>query len=1362
MPSYRTIPKLLQTSTCQESLIERGYYEQDVNFSYRQTADAHDSQATTNATMALIKSLKGRSIAWNQLIQNGNFSNGTTGWSATGYASFSVANGTGEVHSTNTTANAKTASKFVSSMNLTVGHKYFISSEIKVSDESVNAFVGFAKSSNASVGITDRIQSLNFTKAQTIVELQNTATRFDLRLDNSAAIDTVAYFKNVMLIDLTLLYGSGNEPTTAEEFETDYQNWFGKKLTYEPYSAGEIRNFSMSGIKTTGFNQCVYPVQYRASIPSFSETYYTKVIGGVPYHVSFNISGATSWRINMRAYDLYGTLITEYSDVRESSTIGWYYNSSAKAFLNGSNNTTTSFDITFAQDLYVLFFIQQGDTSSSTTVSNFTLNFKRNDVRDGDYEAHVEQTGGPNITLLTGKLNGSGNSVSICPNGLLQAGDVRDEIYIQDGKRWFAKRVGTVDLGTLSWNYKTTGTGATVAPFFYAFLVNKGNNALVACAKYEQVDWNKFSSGDNKSICTFWAISGSALMIRDTSYTTTTTFKAAMSGVILNYELATTEYYLLDNEWQQDSAWSYNVDDWGTEEVVNSSIGVSTPIEGTIKYYNPLRQYSYGLRQNEIACVHDAQVVKEMYKDGSLYLKNIIWDFFPVNIALSDNGQERYFRVYSTIEGKASQPSITNVGSRIQSARIVDKSNDGNYIICVKTDGTSYYNADPYAVTLSNNYGVSFNIYLLPPAYWSIGEITFANAITLCEYFFIGSPTPLSENSLDPGYIFRAPRLQGYNFSRLATYSNPAYGFPASSMVTFTYPTSTVESLYSPIHICHYDLSDTSLDGVYTPMYNYNGVAKGSTSAHPSNFVTGQYIYIIKRTGKLLTVQNNNSSNNGFTIYSNTGVPEYSKVTINLAGHVPSSEYTIVEIPNTILGLVSDPAIKFNIFFNGKDITYRPTSSKRACIMIKISDKFPALPSEYLYHKDGSDTNKGGLNSSEALFIRNNVLTEDTEIGGTDVKAFILRMVSTSRVTHFSSGILCPPDNTITDVSWRITEFAWTWTIGPATSVHDVSELSTYSASNKYYLIANFKKNSDQTFSVAPVYREDFDVIIVPNTWDIKTVLSVRIFQNYFNVTNQWAGGMAIYGEYLVQFFTSGRVLILQKKNMNVIASGAMEGATSTYAMHCNAISFSSIIPQGGSFPYIYISEWTSGHCNCHVETMSISGTNVTMSRVQKISYSGSKFNTSLNWDWSVDVKTGYLWCYGYAASASDRYGAKIALKFPLPSPTSGDVTYTDSNIVDQFSFTFEGAQQDVHIENDMMFYEFSYNVTGGRGGILLINLKTKQIYTNYIISLEDIEREPEGICRDGSILYVSSHSGANNFDLAVHTIDLLQSNFNK
>ena len=58
-----------------------------------------------------------------------------------------------------------------------------------------------------------------------------------------------------MLFDLTLIYGSGNEPSTPAQFEADYLRWFGKPLTYEPYDAGSLRNVQMQGLKTTGFNQ---------------------------------------------------------------------------------------------------------------------------------------------------------------------------------------------------------------------------------------------------------------------------------------------------------------------------------------------------------------------------------------------------------------------------------------------------------------------------------------------------------------------------------------------------------------------------------------------------------------------------------------------------------------------------------------------------------------------------------------------------------------------------------------------------------------------------------------------------------------------------------------------------------------------------------------------------------------------------------------------------------------------------------------------------------------------------------------------------------------------------------------------------
>lgn len=512
--------------------------------------------------------------------------------------------------------------------------------------------------------------------------------------------------------------------------------------------------------------------------------------------------------------------------------------------------------------------------------------------------------------------------------------------------------------------------------------------------------------------------------------------------------------------------------------------------------------------------------------------------------------------------------------------------------------------------------------------------------------------------------------------------------------------------------------------------------------------------------GKVLNVKDNNSVSlwigtqaefEALTTYENN-------VLYLISASVPSQPEVLANPePITILGLVTDPANKFNIIMNGRNITEIPSSSLRACIMVEISDRFPALPSDYIAHVDAQDSG-----TTEADFIRNDILTEYTEIGGVNIKAIIVRLLSTTNVTHFSSGILNPQK---TIESWRETSFAWEWANGALTKVYDVSQIGDYLETNKYYLLTNFKKvsgSSDQSFSVAPIYRSDFDVIIVPNVWDVRTILPVTIFQSYFNVTNQWAGGMAIHGEYIVQFFTSGRVLVLSKNTLDVVASGAMYGATSNYSMHCNTISFSNVIPDGGSFPYLYISEWTSGSCNCHVETMAISGNSITMNRVQVINYNGSKFNTSLNWDWSVDAKTGYLWCYGYAASASDRYGAKVALKFNLPDPTSGNVTLTDRDILDEVAFTFEGAQQDVHIENDMMFCEFSYNGTGGYGGILMVNLKTKEIYRDYIISLEELAREPEGVCRDGSNLYVSTHAGENNFDLAIHVVSLLQSNFDK
>lgn len=46
------------------------------------------------------------------------------------------------------------------------------------------------------------------------------------------------YYKNFMVFNLTLMYGKGREPNTLEEFLADYKKWFGKELEYEEYCTG--------------------------------------------------------------------------------------------------------------------------------------------------------------------------------------------------------------------------------------------------------------------------------------------------------------------------------------------------------------------------------------------------------------------------------------------------------------------------------------------------------------------------------------------------------------------------------------------------------------------------------------------------------------------------------------------------------------------------------------------------------------------------------------------------------------------------------------------------------------------------------------------------------------------------------------------------------------------------------------------------------------------------------------------------------------------------------------------------------------------------------------------------------------------
>ena len=158
------------------------------------------------------------------------------------------------------------------------------------------------------------------------------------------------------------------------------------------------------------------------------------------------------------------------------------------------------------------------------------------------------------------------------------------DIYNADGT--VTRRYGIVDLGTLDWTYVTSIESGNrfYAPFS---LINKTGytNAdafPILCPRYISVAFYSggvYMGGLDKSVA-YAPGSGSRFLIADSAYTDAASFKAAMSGVYLVYELAnpTTETAEPYTELQI-------CDPAGTEEWV----GASMPVGHDTQYYEDLK-----------------------------------------------------------------------------------------------------------------------------------------------------------------------------------------------------------------------------------------------------------------------------------------------------------------------------------------------------------------------------------------------------------------------------------------------------------------------------------------------------------------------------------------------------------------------------------------------------------------------------------------------------------------------------------------------------------------------------------------------------------------------------------------------------
>ena len=175
---------------------------------------------------------EGNGVVMNNRLENGNFESGA-GWSSETGTSRSISNNV--VTITTTVSN----NGIYRSTNFQSAHKYLIVATVRTTDANVTN-IKLGSVGSASVQMTVNNPTSTFTKNYGIFTCSANANSFYIFTSTPGTYEA----KEVMLIDLTKMFGSGNEPTTTDDVRIQWLLSQG----YIAYNTGEIKNTSVSGL----------------------------------------------------------------------------------------------------------------------------------------------------------------------------------------------------------------------------------------------------------------------------------------------------------------------------------------------------------------------------------------------------------------------------------------------------------------------------------------------------------------------------------------------------------------------------------------------------------------------------------------------------------------------------------------------------------------------------------------------------------------------------------------------------------------------------------------------------------------------------------------------------------------------------------------------------------------------------------------------------------------------------------------------------------------------------------------------------------------------------------------------------------
>lgn len=511
---------------------------------------ANGGKVSDNA--ASIKALRGDTVVWNQGFKGVN--------TRIQYGYQTSSNGT-TITITNVSATTPDYGNMADFVDFTIksGHRYLAITDSSL-DLYVNSLIGFTFRVNA---ISDIAPDLNYEAVWL-----RTETNIPLLVGESESFD-------FEIIDLTLMFGAGNEPTTVEEY---YER---KPIVADEsaYNEGQLASFGPEwGVRcSVGGSNLVWKQELGSTwgVNSGDLT-----VNGDSLIVTATGAWPSLYTVApFKQGHKYLVVCGIQSPLTDTVVIGTPNNGNAQyREVVQANTDTTIVAFLDCTESYNEFYIYPNWNVAASGEEFAITRPQRYDLTE-TFGAGNEPTTIDELRQHLPRITSTKHFdiSSIFPYGLNKVGSVRDEMYYDSARRtWVAvHRLGVVDLGTLEWSMQAdsnvfTTTIEGIAP---ADTHEKRQNGIL-CEKYgiapsTSVD----TSMQDGSMLRFY----SGVAIRDTSFPSSADFTTAMQGVLLCYELAEP---VIEDVPFFDSF--YNAYEGGTEEIVADT--PTTAMDADIAY----------------------------------------------------------------------------------------------------------------------------------------------------------------------------------------------------------------------------------------------------------------------------------------------------------------------------------------------------------------------------------------------------------------------------------------------------------------------------------------------------------------------------------------------------------------------------------------------------------------------------------------------------------------------------------------------------------------------------------------------------------------------------------------------------------